>query len=66
LDSEIDLYAFAADGQKVLKNKLIALRLADGTVYIGYTDVNGHIRIRNAPRGGFQLEDPGLTETIKN
>lgn len=60
LDSEIDIYAYTADGRRILKNRLIAVRLADGTVYIGYTDVNGHVRIRNAPRGDFQLDDPGL------
>jgi HEAT repeat protein len=60
LDSEIDRYAHTADGRKILKNKLVGLQLADGTVYIGYTDINGHVRIRNAPRGDFQLVDPGL------
>jgi hypothetical protein len=61
LDAEVDVHAYEADGQTLLGFKLVALRLADGTVFVGYTDLNGHLRIRNAPRGAFELEYPGMT-----
>ncbi|MBN1652986.1 MAG: HEAT repeat domain-containing protein [Deltaproteobacteria bacterium] len=56
LDGEIEITAYSLDRVRILRNKLVAVRLADATVYIGYTDANGHLRIRNAPRGDFQLE----------
>ena len=59
LDSQVDLYAYGTDGETLLRFKLVALRLADGTVFVGYTDINGHLRIANAPRGAVELLDPG-------
>jgi HEAT repeat protein len=56
-----DVYAYAADGVTVLRDRLVALRLADGTVFLGHTDQNGHVRLARAPRGPIRLEEPGLT-----
>ena len=61
LDSKVDVYAYQTDGETLLRFKLVALRLSDGSVFVGYTDLNGHLRLRNAPAGGFELEYPGLT-----
>lgn len=61
LDARVDVYAYETDGESLLRFKLVALRLSDGSVFVGYTDLNGHLRIGNAPAGGFELEYPGLT-----
>jgi hypothetical protein len=56
-----DVYAYATDGVSLLRDRLVALRLADGTVFLGHTDQNGHVRLAHAPRGPIRLEEPGLT-----
>jgi HEAT repeat protein len=56
-----DVYAYAPDGVALLRDRLVALRLADGTVYLGYSDRNGHVRLERAPRGPLRLEDAALT-----
>jgi HEAT repeat protein len=55
-----DVYAYARDGSTLLRNALVAIESADGTVYLGRTDHNGHVRLRSAARGALELEDPGL------
>ena len=61
LDAGVDVYTYKTDGESLLRFKLVALRLSDQSVLVGYTDLNGHLRIGNAPAGGFKLEYPGLT-----
>jgi hypothetical protein len=56
-----DVFAYAPDGVTLLRDRLVALRLPDGTTFLGYTDRNGQVRLKGAPRGPFQLEDPALT-----
>ena len=55
-----DVYAYGRDGIELLRNALVAIELADGTTYLGRTDHNGHVRLRQAARGPLQLQDPGL------
>jgi hypothetical protein len=54
-----DLYAYAADGTTLLRGGLLAVRLADGSAYLGFADANGHLRLPSAPKGPIRLEDPG-------
>ncbi|MFK7988768.1 MAG: HEAT repeat domain-containing protein [Sandaracinaceae bacterium] len=61
LEDHADVYAFDASGDAALAARLVALRLADGSVWITHTDVNGHLRLHNAPRGALSLEDPAAT-----
>jgi HEAT repeat protein len=61
LGAEADLYAYAADGQQLLVDRLLALRLADGSVLVARTDLNGHLRLTHAPRGPLILDDPVST-----
>lgn len=56
-----DVYAYGDDGRSLLRNRLVALRLADGMVWVGYTDVNGHLRLTDIADGPFSLEDPSAT-----
>ena len=56
-----DIYAYAQDGTTLLRNRLVAVRLADGAVFLGYSDLNGHLRLASAPRGKLRLEQPELT-----
>jgi HEAT repeat protein len=60
LDDLVDVYAFSADGRTLLSHRPVALLLADGSVFVGLADANGHVRIHGAPRGELLLEDPGL------
>ncbi len=61
LDDTVDAYAYGADGTHRLKDSLVALRLADGTVLLTRTDQNGHVRLAHAPRGPMVLADPTAT-----
>jgi hypothetical protein len=61
LDDEADIYAWSADGHSLLRDRLVALRLADGSVMLGRTDENGHLRVPRAPRGRLVLDDPAAT-----
>ena len=54
-----DVYTYGADGVTLLRSALVALRLADGTAYLGFADANGHLRLPSAPKGPIRLEDPG-------
>ena len=55
-----DVYASLDDGVSLMRNRLVAVRMADGTVFLGYTDMNGHVRIGHAPEGAMRLENPAL------
>jgi HEAT repeat protein len=52
------LFAFAPDQQTLLRDRLIALRLADASVFVGYSDTNGAVALPAAPSGAVVLEDP--------
>ncbi len=56
-----DVYAYQNDGQQLLRNRLVALRFVDGTVFLGYSDDNGHVMLRAAATGERILEDPAQT-----
>jgi hypothetical protein len=56
--SRLDVDAYASDGQMLLRERLVALRLPDGSVFVGYTDSNGHLTLPAAMRGEVILEDP--------
>ncbi len=55
-----EVYAYGGGGVRLLRETLVALRLADATVFLGYTDANAHLRLPAAPQGELRLEDPGL------
>ena len=61
LDSEADIYAWSADGQTLLADRLVALRLSDGSVLLARTDDNGHLRLAQAPAGRLVLDEPAAT-----
>lgn len=61
LEAVADVYAYAPDGERLWSGRLVALRLADGSVWITYSDANGHLRLAGAPRGTLVLEDPAAT-----
>jgi len=54
----LDLYAYAADGRTLLRDRLVAVRFIDGSVLLGHTDGNGHITAPAVPAGRVVLEDP--------
>ncbi|MGE0786131.1 MAG: HEAT repeat domain-containing protein [Sandaracinaceae bacterium] len=56
-----DVFAYETDGTSLLTDRTIALRLADGSVLVGLTDANGHVRLADAPQGPLSLEDPSAT-----
>ena len=61
LDSEADVFAHTSDGRGLLRQRTVALRLADGSVWVTLTDANGHLRLADAPTGSLALEDPSAT-----
>jgi len=61
LESEADVFAYGPDQRSLLASRLVALRLADGTVWVTYSDDNGHLRLRSVPDGPLLLEDPAAT-----
>ncbi|HEY8432440.1 MAG TPA: HEAT repeat domain-containing protein, partial [Sandaracinaceae bacterium] len=61
LDASADVYAYAPDGTRLWADRLVALRLADGSVWITRSDANGHLRLSGVPRGPLRLEDPAAT-----
>lgn len=61
LDGVADVYAYAPDGARLWSDRLVALRLADGSVWITRSDANGHLRLHGVPRGALLLEDPAAT-----
>ncbi|MCB9593617.1 MAG: HEAT repeat domain-containing protein [Sandaracinaceae bacterium] len=61
LDSRADVFAYGPDQRSLLASRLVALRLADGSVFISYTDDNGHLRLEDVPTGRVTLEDPSAT-----
>jgi HEAT repeat protein len=55
----IDLVAYDSDGETPLRQRLIALRFADSSALVGYTDANARIQLPDVPAGPITLEDPG-------
>ena len=54
----LELDAYANDGQTLLAERLVALRMAGGGVFVGYTDANGHLTLPGADAGTLIMEDP--------
>lgn len=61
LGARADVFAYSPDGAALLRQRTVALRLADGTAWVTRTDANGHLRLDDAPRGALALEDPSAT-----
>lgn len=61
LSARADVFAHAPDGLSLLPRRTVALRLADGSVWVTRTDANGHLRLDDAPEGPLLLEDPSAT-----
>ncbi|MDW8362897.1 MAG: HEAT repeat domain-containing protein [Myxococcales bacterium] len=55
---EADVVAWDADGVEILRNALVGLRAADGSVLVAHTDRNGRLRVPGLPAGPVVLEDP--------
>jgi HEAT repeat protein len=55
----IEIVAYDADGQTPLRQRLIALRFADASAFVGYTDANARVLLQHAPAGPVVLENPG-------
>lgn len=58
LDDSADVYAYAVDGRSLLRDAVVALRLADGSSFVVRTDANAHLRLENVPSGPLKLDDP--------
>ncbi|MEM1418692.1 MAG: hypothetical protein AAGH15_27605, partial [Myxococcota bacterium] len=58
LDSEADVYAYGIDGRTVLRHRLVALHLADGTILVARTNASGRLVLGDVPRGPLRLDDP--------
>lgn len=48
------------DGRDRLRHRLLAVELADGSVFVGHTDHNGHLRVLTTPGAGAFVTDAGL------
>jgi HEAT repeat protein len=55
----LEIVAYDADGQTLLRQRLIALRFADASAFVGYTDANARVLLMRAPVGPVVLENPG-------
>ena len=55
----LDVIARSGDGERLMSQRLIALRLPDASVYVGFTDANARVLVSRAPAGPVVLEDPG-------
>ncbi|HKP55563.1 MAG TPA: HEAT repeat domain-containing protein, partial [Polyangiales bacterium] len=55
----VDLIAHGRDGETPLRQRLIALRFADGSALVAYTDANARIQLPDVPAGPITLENPG-------
>ncbi len=58
LEDTADVYAYAVDGRTLLRDTVVALRLADGSSFVVRTDANAHLRLENVPAGPLKLDDP--------
>ena len=58
LDADADVYVYGGDGETLLLDRLVALRFADGTVLVTYSDANGHVRWPHVANGPVILTDP--------
>lgn len=55
--ADADVVALDASGH-VMPSRLVALRLADGSALVTYTDARGRVRLEAAPAGPFSLDAP--------
>lgn len=55
----VNVVAYDADGQTPLRERLVALRFPDASVFVGYTDVNARVLLSRVPAGPITLENPG-------
>lgn len=60
-DRRADLYVYGPDGKTLLRDRLVAVRFSDGSVWVAFTDVNGHLYLPGAPSGRMWVEDPAQT-----
>lgn len=60
LGAEADVYAVdgGGDDPAPLRERLVAVGFGDGSALVVRTDANGHLRVRDVPRGRWWLEDP--------
>jgi hypothetical protein len=63
---KLDVYAFGPDGTTVLREQVVALRLANGSVFVGRTDANGHVLLPAAVGGEVVLEDAADAAPLRN
>jgi cellulose synthase operon protein C len=61
LTSRADVYAYAPDGSRLWTDRPVALRFADGTVWVVHSDLNGHVWLEGAADGALLLDDPVST-----
>ncbi len=57
-DQTAELHAYGADGRGLLRNRLVALRFADGAALVVHSDAGGRVIWPHAPRGRLRLDDP--------
>jgi HEAT repeat protein len=58
LGAPAEVFAYEASGSALIRDRLMALRLADGSVLVSFTDRNGLLWLDGAPAGPLVLEDP--------
>jgi hypothetical protein len=54
--------ALAPDGRTALRDQLVAVRLSDGSVFVGPSDANAQVFLPHAATGSLRLEDPADAE----
>jgi len=60
LQASIHEVVLDPDGRDRLRHRLLAVELADGSVFVGHTDHNGHLRVLTTPGAGAFVTDAGL------
>jgi HEAT repeat protein len=58
LGAPAEVYAYDATGTELARDRLMALRLGDGSVLVAFTDANGFLYLDRSPEGPLLLEDP--------
>jgi hypothetical protein len=60
LDAAIRQVVHDPEGRNVLRNRLLALELADGSVFVGHTNDLGQLAVAPTPGEAAIVTDPGL------